>query len=124
MFQKKIVQKYLFELDQKNLESKYEKFKSIFANEKKQENIRNSKHLSKERFKLLYLLLSLESVKDDIPLKLKKETASEEKEITKKETEEKAFDWAREFPEVFFRSERLGNRSEELEDRNELVPRS
>ncbi len=39
-------------------------------------------NLSKERFDLLYLLLSLQSITNDVPLKLKHETVSEEKEIT------------------------------------------
>ena len=40
--------------------------------------------LTEDRFALLYLLLSLPSVTADIPLKLKRETASDEKEITDK----------------------------------------
>ena len=39
-------------------------------------------NLSKERFDLLYLLLQLENIMNDIPLKLKHETLTEEKEIT------------------------------------------
>ena len=38
--------------------------------------------LSKEKFDLLFLLLSIDSIKNDIPLKLKHETLTEEKEIT------------------------------------------
>ena len=38
--------------------------------------------LTKEKFDLLFLLLSIESIKNDIPLKLKHETLTEEKEIT------------------------------------------
>lgn len=40
--------------------------------------------LTEDRFALLYLLLSLPSVTADIPLKLKRETVSDEKEITDK----------------------------------------
>ena len=43
MFQKKIVEKYLSKLDKELLEQKYDLFCSIFKNEKKIENIRNSK---------------------------------------------------------------------------------
>ena len=43
MFQKKIVDKYLSKLDKELLNQKYELFCSIFKNEKKIENIRNSK---------------------------------------------------------------------------------
>ena len=43
MFQKKIVEKYLSKLDKELLEKKYDLFCSIFKNEKKIENIRNSK---------------------------------------------------------------------------------
>ena len=43
MFQKKIVEKYLLKLDKELLEQKYDLFCSIFKNEKKIENIRNSK---------------------------------------------------------------------------------
>lgn len=39
-------------------------------------------NLSKESFDLLFLLLHLENITNDIPLKLKHETLSEEKEIT------------------------------------------
>lgn len=39
-------------------------------------------NLSKDSFDLLYLLLQLDSMTNDIPLKLKHETLSEEKEIT------------------------------------------
>ena len=39
-------------------------------------------NLSKESFDLLYLLLQLENITNDIPLKLKHETLTEEKEIT------------------------------------------
>lgn len=39
-------------------------------------------NLTKESFDLLYLLLQLENIKNDIPLKLKHETLTEEKEIT------------------------------------------
>lgn len=39
-------------------------------------------NLSKDSFDLLYLLLQLENIINDIPLKLKHETLSEEKEIT------------------------------------------
>ncbi|MBQ2547452.1 MAG: hypothetical protein II558_00980, partial [Treponema sp.] len=38
--------------------------------------------LTKENFDLLYLLLQLENITNDIPLKLKHETLTEEKEIT------------------------------------------
>ena len=43
MFQKKIIEKYLSLLDKQELKSKYELFRSIFANKEKQENIRASK---------------------------------------------------------------------------------
>ncbi len=43
MFQKKIVEKYLSKLDKELLKQKYDLFCSIFKNEKKIENIRNSK---------------------------------------------------------------------------------
>ena len=43
MFQKKIVEKYLSKLDKELLNQKYDLFCSIFKNEKKIENIRNSK---------------------------------------------------------------------------------
>ena len=43
MFQKNIVEKYLSKLDKELLEQKYDLFCSIFKNEKKIENIRNSK---------------------------------------------------------------------------------
>ena len=43
MFQKKIVEKYLSKLDKDLLKQKYDLFCSIFKNEKKIENIRNSK---------------------------------------------------------------------------------
>lgn len=39
-------------------------------------------NLSKESFDLLYLLLQIENITNDIPLKLKHETLTEEKEIT------------------------------------------
>ena len=39
---------------------------------------------AQENFALLYLLLSVESIKSDVPLKMKSETVSEEKEITDK----------------------------------------
>ena len=194
MFQKKIIEKYLSKIDRELLIEKYALYRSIFANEEKQENIRNSKeeqyqegfirdlfcsvlgytikpeanyniltelknesksnskksdgaiiinnevkavielkgtdtqdldkvafqafsyknhhekcnyvivsnferlrlyvetqieytefnlfHLSKDSFDLLYLLLQLENITNDIPLKLKHETLTEEKEIT------------------------------------------
>lgn len=194
MFQKKIIEKYLSKIDRELLIEKYALYRSIFANEEKQENIRNSKeeqyqegfirdlfcsvlgytikpeanyniltelknesksnskksdgaiiinnevkavielkgtdtqdldkvafqafsyknhhekcnyvivsnferlrlyvetqieytefnlfHLSKDSFDLLYLLLQLENIANDIPLKLKHETLTEEKEIT------------------------------------------
>ena len=43
MFQKKVVEKYLSKLDKDLLKQKYDLFCSIFKNEKKIENIRNSK---------------------------------------------------------------------------------
>lgn len=43
MFQKKVVEKYLSKLDKELLKQKYDLFCSIFKNEKKIENIRNSK---------------------------------------------------------------------------------
>ena len=41
-------------------------------------------NLSKEKFALLYLLLEFNQIKNDVPLKIKRETLSEEKEITNK----------------------------------------
>ena len=43
MFQRKIIEKYLSQIDKELLTEKYALYRSIFANKEKQENIRNSK---------------------------------------------------------------------------------
>ena len=43
MFQKKIIDKYLSKIEKDVLKEKYEQYRSIFASEEKQANIRESK---------------------------------------------------------------------------------
>ena len=96
MFQKSIIEKYLAKLDANLLREKYELFCTNYKNETKIENIRALKEEQYQEGFIRDVFCSvlnytikpepnyniLTELKNDIPLKLKHETLSEEKQIT------------------------------------------
>ena len=81
LFQNSVGKKYLSELNETIINSKYAAFQEYFGNPERQENIRNSKE---EQFALLWLCLSKDSLLSNRPLDIKKSSIVLEEDITKK----------------------------------------